>query len=119
MESRALSGLESRPGLPRVLFVSFYFPPAGGGGVQRTLKLTKHLAALGLATYVLAPDDPRWIHRDPSLRPPEGVTVERARYLGPRGRLPAYELFGQRALERALRRALQLPRRLLLPDENI
>ena len=87
--------------------------------MQRTLKLTKHLAALGLATYVLAPDDPRWVHRDPSLRPPEGVTVERARYLGPRGRLPAYELFGQSAVERALRRALQLPRRLLLPDENV
>jgi hypothetical protein len=42
----------------KVLIVSLYFPPAGGGGVQRTLKTATHLPALGIETHVLAPDDP-------------------------------------------------------------
>ena len=32
----------------KVLLVSFYFPPAGGGGVQRPLKLAQYLPALGI-----------------------------------------------------------------------
>ena len=46
-----------------------YFPPAGGGGVQRSLKLAQYLPALGIETHVLAPDDPKWIHEDADLRP--------------------------------------------------
>ena len=75
--------------LVKVLLVSMYFPPAGGGGVQRTLKTATHLPALGIETHVLAPDDPKWVHRDDELEPPTQAWVHRARYLGPRGRLPA------------------------------
>jgi len=32
----------------KLLLVSFYFPPAGGGGVQRPLKLATHLPATGI-----------------------------------------------------------------------
>ncbi len=32
----------------KVLIVSLYFPPAGGGGVQRTLKTATHLPGLGI-----------------------------------------------------------------------
>ena len=48
----------------RVLLVTMYFPPAGGGGVARPLKLATHLPELGIETHVLAPDDPKWLHRD-------------------------------------------------------
>jgi hypothetical protein len=44
----------------KILLISLYFPPAGGGGVQRPLKLATHLPELGVETHVLAPDDPRW-----------------------------------------------------------
>jgi hypothetical protein len=54
----------------KVLLVTMYFPPAGGGGVQRSLKLAQYLPALGIETHVLAPDDPKWVHRDPELRVP-------------------------------------------------
>ncbi len=54
----------------KVLLVSFYWPPAGGGGVQRPLKLAQYLPALGIETHVLAPDDPQWMHRDDGLRAP-------------------------------------------------
>src|SRR6266542_3966966 len=78
----------------KLLLVSFYFPPAGGGGVQRPLKLATHLPATGIETHVLAPDDPKWIH-------------------------PAEELHGLEGLDRLVRQAGLLSRRFLVPDENV
>ena len=98
--------------------MSFYFPPAGGGGVQRPLKLAQYLPALGVETHVLAPDDPRWIHRDAELRVPTHAWVHRARYHGPSGGKPAEILRGTQGLERALLRARLQARRLVIPDEN-
>ncbi len=103
----------------KVLLVTMYFPPAGGGGVQRPLKFATHLPELGIETHVLAPDDPKWIHRDDELQPPTLAWVHRARYLGPKGRKPAEELHGTRGLERVSRQARLAGRRLLLPDENV
>ena len=103
----------------KVLLVAFYFPPAGGGGVQRPLKFATHLPALGVETHVLAPDDPRWIHRDDDLPLPSKAWVHRVRYVGPRGRRPAEELHGTRGLERASKHARLFGRRLLVPDENV
>jgi len=103
----------------KLLLCSFYFPPAGGGGVQRPLKLAEHLAALDFEVHVLAPDDPKWIHRDEELSVPARIRVHRTHYPGPKGRLPAEELYGRRGLGRIFRRAALMPRRLLLPDENV
>ena len=103
----------------KLLLVSLYFPPAGGGGVQRPLKFAAHLPALGVETHVLAPDDPKWIHSDAELQPPTQAWIHRARYLGPKGRRPAEELHGTRGLERAGRHARLAARRLLVPDENV
>jgi glycosyltransferase involved in cell wall biosynthesis len=101
----------------KVLLVTAYFPPAGGGGVQRPLKFATHLPALGIETHVLAPDNPKWIHMDEELLPPTQAWVHRVRYLGPRGRRPSEELHGKRGLERVLTQARLLPRRLIVPDE--
>jgi len=103
----------------KVLIVSLYFPPAGGGGVQRPLKFATHLPSLGIETHVLAPDDPKWIHRDDELQPPTLAWVHRARYLGPKGRKPAEELHGTQGLERISRQAELFGRRFLVPDENV
>jgi glycosyltransferase involved in cell wall biosynthesis len=103
----------------KVLLVSLYFPPAGGGGVQRPLKFAAHLPALGVETHVLAPDDPKWVHRDEDLRPPTQAWVHRVRFLGPGGRKPAEELHGLEALERASKQAGLLARRLLVPDASV
>jgi glycosyltransferase involved in cell wall biosynthesis len=103
----------------KVLIVSLYFPPAGGGGVQRPLKLAQHLPALGIETHVLAPDDPHWIHRDDDLPPPTHAWVHRARYIGPKGRKPAEELHGKEGMELAVTHARLFGRRLLVPDENV
>jgi len=103
----------------KVLLVTMYFPPAGGGGVQRPLKMATHLPGLGIETHVLAPDDPKWLHRDDELRPPTQAFVHRARYLGPRARLPAEELHGLEGPERVLAQAKLAYRRVLLPDASV
>ena len=96
-----------------------YFPPAGGGGVQRPLKLATHLPSLGIETHVLAPDDPKWLHRDDELRPPTQAFVHRARYLGPKARLPSEELRGLTGVDLVLAQARLAGRRLLLPDASV
>lgn len=96
-----------------------YFPPAGGGGVQRTLKFATHLPALGIETHVLAPSDPKWIHRDDEATVPTEAVVHRARFLGPRARKPAEELHGTSGLERLGRQASLAGRRVLLPDASV
>ena len=99
--------------------MTMYFPPAGGGGVQRSLKLAQYLPALGVETHVLAPDDPKWVHRDPELRVPTQAWIHRARYIGPRGRKPAEELRATDGLQRALVQAQVTARRLLVPDASV
>jgi glycosyltransferase involved in cell wall biosynthesis len=103
----------------KVLLVSLYFPPAGGGGVQRPLKFAAHLPALGIETHVLAPDDPKWVHRDDDLRPPTQAWVHRVRFLGPGGGKPAERLHGKQGLERVSTQAGLLARRLLVPDASV
>lgn len=101
----------------RVLLVSYYFPPAAGGGVQRVLKWTKYLPQSGIEVHVLAPDDPKWIDSDGGLRITPGTHVHRSRNLSPRSLRPAAELARARGpLRRLLRRLALQPRRLLVPD---
>src|SRR5438270_5372991 len=113
------AGRHTLRGEMKVLLVSLYFPPAGGGGVQRTLKFATHLPALGIETHVLAPDDSKWVHTDAELQPPTQAWVHRARYLGPRGRKPAEELYGRSGLDLVQRHARLAFRRVLVPDENV
>ena len=103
----------------RVLLVTMYFPPAGGGGVGRPLKLATHLPELGIETHVLAPDDPKWLYRDDVLAVPPEAHVHRVRYVGPSGRLPAEELHGLEGFDRLMRQAALFSRRVLVPDEFV
>jgi glycosyltransferase involved in cell wall biosynthesis len=103
----------------KLLLVTLYFPPAGGGGVQRPLKFASHLPALGIETHVLAPDVPGVAHRDSELALPTQAWVHRVRYVGPRGDRPAERLHGKQGLARVGTQASLLGRRLLVPDENV
>ena len=99
--------------------MSYYFPPAGGGGVQRPLKLAQYLPALGIETHVLAPDDPKWVHVDGALRAPTQAWVHRARFLGPSHRKPAEELHGKEGVALATAHARLALRRVLVPDASV
>ena len=75
----------------RVLLVSYFFPPLGGGGMLRALKLAKYLPAAGWEPEVLATDDPRYhlrdeaalvevdcpVHRTPARRYPSAARLLR------------------------------------------
>ncbi len=103
----------------RVLLVTMYFPPAGGGGVQRPLKFATYLPALGIETHVLAPSDPKWVHRDEELEVPSQAWVHRVPYVGPRARRPSEELHGTGGLERIARQGTLAFRRVLVPDASV
>ena len=51
----------------RVLIVSYYWPPSGGGGVQRWLKFAKLLPEHGWEPVVVTPDNPDVPVEDQSL----------------------------------------------------
>lgn len=51
----------------RVLIVSYYWPPAGGPGVQRWLKFVKYLPEFGVEPIVYIPENPSYPIVDESL----------------------------------------------------
>ena len=100
----------------KLLLVTMYWPPAGGGGVQRPLKTATHLPSFGIETHVLAPDDPKWVHRDDDVRAPTQAWVHRVPYHGPQGRVPSEDLYKLEGLHRLKYQAGMLYRRALVPD---
>ena len=63
-----------------VLFVTYYFPPAGGPGVQRVLKFLKYLGDFGWTPIALVPENPEYPARDESLvkELPSDLIIRRA-----------------------------------------
>jgi glycosyltransferase involved in cell wall biosynthesis len=65
--------------MKKVLIVTYYWPPAGGPGVQRWLKFIKYLPANGVEPILYIPKDPHYPIKDASLMKevPEGLTIYR------------------------------------------
>lgn len=61
----------------KVLIVTYYWPPAGGPGVQRWLKFVKYLPQFDVEPIVYIPENPNYPLVDESLKSeiPKGVTV--------------------------------------------
>jgi glycosyltransferase involved in cell wall biosynthesis len=82
--------------MKRVLLISYYFPPLGGSGVFRPLRLSKYLPRNGWEVTVLTVSDRVRALKDRSIvgdvRP--GVRVERAPSLEPRTPLMALNKLG-------------------------
>ena len=77
--------MSTKPGMSRdlknLLMVACYFPPIGGGGVQRALKMVKYLPEFGWRPLVLALDPVWHVSLDPTLLeelPPQ-VVIHRVR----------------------------------------
>ena len=69
----------------KMLLVSYLFPPIGGGGVPRPLKMAKYLARLGWEVHVLTVDTTYHATKDETLLKelPSGVTIHRAKEWNP------------------------------------
>ena len=109
----------------RVLLVSYAFPPVGGAGVQRVLKLAKYLPRFGVAPSVLTARGASVPVLDPSLERevPPSVEVLRARTFEPdysKKELAWQAARGTKTLgSRAVGAAARLARRLLVPDPQV
>ena len=51
----------------KVLFITYYWPPAGGVSAQRIIHFVKNLSELGIECHVIHPDNPSYYHEDASL----------------------------------------------------
>jgi hypothetical protein len=61
----------------KVLIITYYWPPAGGPGVQRWLKFVKYLPEFGIEPIVYCPENPNYPIVDESLvnEIPEHITI--------------------------------------------
>lgn len=61
----------------KVLIITYYWPPAGGPGVQRWLKFVKYLPSFGVEPIVYCPENPSYPILDESLvnEIPENITI--------------------------------------------
>ena len=62
--------------MKRVLIIAYYWPPAGGSGVQRWVKFCKYLPELGWQPVVYTPENPEYTAIDKSLGEEIPPTVE-------------------------------------------
>lgn len=66
--------------MKRVLVISYYWPPSGGSGVQRWVKMCKYLPSLGWQPVVYTPENPALIATDSTLEadiPPQVEVIRR------------------------------------------
>ncbi len=63
----------------KVLIITYYWPPAGGSGVQRWLKFVKYLQDFGITPVVYTVDNPEYAIEDLTLKNeiPDGIEVIR------------------------------------------
>ncbi len=94
-----------------VLFISYNFPPAGGVGVQRSLKFIKYLPDFGWHPIVIAatPDSYPIVDESTWADVPPGVPVYRAKSLDIRGMQSSFKRLRLGKLYTAAKLALKLP----------
>ena len=63
--------------MKKVLIVSYYWPPAGGPGVQRWLKFAKYLPQFGVEPVLYVPENAHYPLKDSTLEKeiPENITI--------------------------------------------
>ncbi len=101
-----------------VLLVTYYWPPAGGSGVQRWLFFVKYLVALGHKVDVLTVSDPTAAPKDDSLlsHVPEGVGVHQMAIWEPGRGLYQFASEGQQKMNLFSRSVRWIRANLFFPD---
>jgi len=69
----------------KVLIISYYWPPAGGPGVQRWLKFVKYLPEFEIHPVIYIPKNPKYPITDSSLNQeiPENITIYKNKIFEP------------------------------------
>ncbi|MFQ5706396.1 MAG: glycosyltransferase [bacterium] len=107
-----------RSKLRKVLFIAYFFPPLGGGGVQRALEFVKHLPQHGWQPMVLTSDTQDYHAWDPCLlqQLPAQARVVRAHV---RNLLPVYEWLYKLRLNRLAHFLRRHENGFLIPDRHV
>jgi len=73
--------------MKKILIIAYYWPPAGGPGVQRWLKFVKYLPEFGYSPIVYVPDNPTYPIIDESLlnEVPQNAVILRKKIFEPYG----------------------------------
>ncbi|HET8736128.1 MAG TPA: glycosyltransferase family 4 protein [Pricia sp.] len=73
--------------MKKVLIITYYWPPAGGPGVQRWLKFVKYLRDFGVEPVVYVPENPHYPIEDTSLEKeiPKDTTIYKRPLFEPYG----------------------------------
>ncbi|MDD2424816.1 MAG: glycosyltransferase family 4 protein [Bacteroidales bacterium] len=73
--------------MKKAVIITYYWPPAGGSGVQRWLKFVKYFRNYGIEPVVYTPENPEMMAVDSSLLSeiPQGATVIKRRITEPYG----------------------------------
>lgn len=73
--------------MKKALIICYYWPPAGGPGVQRWLKFVKYLREFDIEPVVYIPENPHYPIEDESLvaEIPNGISVIKKRIFEPYG----------------------------------
>ena len=84
----------------KVLIITYYWPPAGGSGVQRWLKFVKYLRDFGIEPVVYTVENPKYPILDESLQSdiPKGIEVLKQPIIEPNSIL---SFFGKKKTESA------------------
>src|SRR5574344_1022978 len=71
--------------MKKVLIITYYWPPAGGSGVQRWLKFTKYLPQYGWEPVIYTPENPELNSVDTELEKevPQSVQIIRKKIVEP------------------------------------
>jgi hypothetical protein len=110
----------------RVLLVAYAFPPVGGAGVQRMLKLAKYLPRNRVRPSVLTVSNPSVPVLDETLSRdfPPGMEIVRARTFEPDYRVKQAAWTASADVQPSLRRRLMkratgIAKQLLVPDPQV
>ena len=71
--------------MKKVLIITYYWPPAGGPGVQRWVKFVKYLRDFGVEPIIYTPPNPTYPRLDPHMvaEVPEDLTVLKTKIFEP------------------------------------
>lgn len=103
----------------RFLLISYAFPPAGGGGVQRPAKFAKYISRHGWEPVVVCAKNPSAPSQDPSLLAdlPPGLEIHRIRTIEPPASLAAS--LGSDGAPGFRARIKSLATKVLFPDRHV
>ena len=90
--------------MKKILIITYYWPPAGGPGVQRWVKFVKYLRDFGIEPIIYTPENPTYPILDPHIAAdiPEDLTLLKTKIFEP---YALASLFSKEKTQKTLRKA--------------